>query len=100
MAILVIYARLPAINQRESPMSSMNISLPRAMKEWVEAQGRDGNHSNSSDHIRGLIRKDRELRLRQEQLAQAIDVAEASGTTEQGLDAIWARVQQSHPGRD
>ncbi len=41
-------------------MATMNISLPDQMKEWVEAQTKDGRYANSSDYMRDLIRRDRE----------------------------------------
>lgn len=47
-------------------MATMNISLPDAMKAWVEAQAEGGRYSNSSDHVRDLIRRDQE---RQDKIA-------------------------------
>lgn len=41
-------------------MATMNVSLPDAMKEWVERQSDDGRYSNSSDYVRDLIRRDQE----------------------------------------
>ena len=42
-------------------MATMNISLPDAMKNWVEQQARSGRYSNASDYVRDLIRKDQDL---------------------------------------
>jgi len=41
-------------------MSTMNISLPEAMKRWVERQAKSGRFGNSSDYVRELIRRDQE----------------------------------------
>ncbi len=41
-------------------MATMNVSLPDAMKEWVEAQARGGRYSNASDYVRDLVRRDQE----------------------------------------
>ena len=41
-------------------MATMNVSLPNAMKSWVEDQSKDGRYSNASDYVRDLIRKDQE----------------------------------------
>jgi len=41
-------------------MATMNVSLPDAMKSWVESLARSGRYSNSSDYVRDLIRKDQE----------------------------------------
>ena len=42
-------------------MATMNVSLPDAMKDWVEQQARSGRYSNASDYVRDLIRKDQDL---------------------------------------
>jgi len=36
-------------------MATMNVSLPEAMKAWVESLARSGRYSNSSDYVRDLI---------------------------------------------
>lgn len=41
-------------------MATMNISLPDAMKEWVERQATGGRYGNVSDYVRDLIRRDQE----------------------------------------
>jgi len=41
-------------------MATMNISLPEAMKAWVEKSARFGRYSNSSDYVRDLIRRDQD----------------------------------------
>ena len=43
----------------------MNISLPAALKSFVDAQVSEGGYGTSSEYVRDLIRKDQErLRLR------------------------------------
>ncbi len=41
-------------------MATMNVSLPDAMKMWVEEQAETGRYSNASDYVRDLIRRDQE----------------------------------------
>ena len=41
-------------------MATMNVSLPDAMKDWVEAQAQSGRYGNASDYVRDLIRHDQE----------------------------------------
>jgi antitoxin ParD1/3/4 len=43
-------------NTQEAPMATMNISLPQAMKDFVEGQVATGRYANASDFIRDLIR--------------------------------------------
>lgn len=42
-------------------MGTMNISLPDAMKRFVDKQVRDGAYAGSSEYVRELIRKDRDV---------------------------------------
>ena len=44
-------------------MTSLNISLPEALKEYVEGQVSTGNWGTPSEYIRQLIREDKERRL-------------------------------------
>lgn len=60
-------------------MATMNVSLPEAMKAWVESQSRDGQYGNASDYIRDLIRKDRERKEAVAALQAAITEGIESG---------------------
>lgn len=55
-------------------MTSLNISLPEALKDYVEGQVASGDWSTPSEYVRELIREDKERRmgnLEQELLAAA-----------------------------
>jgi antitoxin ParD1/3/4 len=45
------------------PMTSLNISLPEALKTYVEGQVASGDWGTPSEYIRELIRQDKERRL-------------------------------------
>jgi antitoxin ParD1/3/4 len=45
------------------PMTSLNISLPEALKQYVEGQVASGDWGTPSEYVRELIRKDKERRL-------------------------------------
>lgn len=45
-------------------MTSLNISLPEALKKYVEGQVSSGDWGTPSEYIRELIRQDKERRLR------------------------------------
>jgi len=46
-------------------MSTMNISLPDSLKEFVDQQVATGGYGTSSEYVRELIRRDQErIRLR------------------------------------
>lgn len=44
-------------------MASLNISLPEALKQYVERQVHSGDWGTPSEYIRELIRQDKERRL-------------------------------------
>lgn len=59
-------------------MATMNVSLPEAMKKWVEDQARSERYSNSSDYVRDLIRRDQE---------QATKIAHIQALVTEGLES-------------
>ena len=60
-------------------MATMNISLPEPMKDFVEAQARDGSFANVSDYVRDLIRRDQERRQAIAEIQALVDEGLASG---------------------
>lgn len=60
-------------------MSTMNISLPEAMKRWVERQAKSGRFGNSSDYVRDLIRRDQERQAKIAHMQALVDEGIASG---------------------
>ncbi len=39
-------------------MSTMNVSLPDQMKQWIDSKIEEGQYHNVSEYVRALIRKD------------------------------------------
>jgi antitoxin ParD1/3/4 len=73
-------------------MATMNVSLPDAMKQWVEEQVETGRYANSSDVIRDLVRKEQARADAREKLDQMVDQALASGITSYSKEELLARV--------
>ncbi|MDZ4376064.1 MAG: type II toxin-antitoxin system ParD family antitoxin [Phenylobacterium sp.] len=69
-------------------MATMNVSLPDAMKDWVESQTRSGRYGNASDYVRDLIRQDQERRDKILSMQRLIDEGLASGVSESSMDDI------------
>jgi putative addiction module antidote protein, CC2985 family len=69
-------------------MATMNVSLPDAMKDWVEAQARTGRYSNASDYVRDLIRRDQERAGALAELQTLITEGLASGISERTIDEV------------
>ena len=60
-------------------MATMNVSLPKRMKEWVEKRAAEGSFANSSDYIRDLIREDEERQRAYDEIMDAAESGLASG---------------------
>lgn len=71
-------------------MATMNVSLPDAMKNWVERQADDGRYSNSSDYVRDLIRRDQERARKISAMNALIEEGLASGVGTMTMDEIRA----------
>lgn len=80
-------------------MATMNVSLPDAMKEWVESQTRTGRYGNASDYVRDLIRRDQERTDKIVAMQRLIDEAEESGINPRSLDEILAGARQQARAR-
>jgi antitoxin ParD1/3/4 len=68
-------------------VATLNISLPDAMREWIDAQVRVGEYANASDYIRDLIRHDQRQR---EALRLALIEAEQSGVSTRKVGDVIA----------
>lgn len=68
-------------------MATMNISLPDAMREWIETQIATGEYANASDYMRDLIRHDQRQR---EALTLALIEGEQSGVSSKKVGNIIA----------
>ncbi len=72
-------------------MATLNLSLPDAMKAWVEARG--GRYNNASEYARDLIRRDQTSRETLERLQAAIDQGRRSGISDRSADEILAEAK-------
>ena len=77
-------------------MSTMNISLPEALKTFVDEQVNSCGYGTSSEYVRELIRKDQDrLRLRNLLLAGAESELGPSPVTPDYFDSL--RLRASRP---
>jgi antitoxin ParD1/3/4 len=84
-------------------MATMTISLPDPMKDWVEAQIRQGDYASTSDYMRDLIRRDRERRshaeLSLDDVQRIVAEARAGGTSDKTLADILAEAKSEAKAR-
>ncbi|CAN7621760.1 type II toxin-antitoxin system ParD family antitoxin [Pararhizobium sp. LjRoot238] len=74
-------------------MATMNVSLPDAMKDWVEAQTKTGRYANASDYVRDLIRKDQERTDKVAAMQRFVDEGLKSGVGNRSKDELFAAAQ-------
>lgn len=81
-------------------MATMNVSLPDPMKDWVEAQMKDGKYSNTSDYVRHLIRRDQDRADAVAEIQKAIEEGIASGEPQPfDFREFKARMRAQHANR-
>jgi antitoxin ParD1/3/4 len=78
-------------------MTSMNISLPDAMKSFIENQVASGGYGTASEYIRELIREDQK-RKAQEKIEAAL-VQGLKSPSHRMTDADWERIDREVESR-
>jgi antitoxin ParD1/3/4 len=78
-------------------MATMNVSLPDAMKDWVEACVGTGRYANASDYVRDLIRRDQEQAEKIAHWRRLIEEADAGGYSDRSMTDILADVRTRQP---
>jgi antitoxin ParD1/3/4 len=69
---------MPLLMQ-EVPMTSMNISVPDLMRQWVQSRIESGSYASVSDYVRDLIRRDQSANADREKRLTALDASIARG---------------------
>lgn len=69
-------------------MTTMNISLPDVMKEFIDTQVQERGYSTSSEYVRDLIRND-QVRQAEQRLAALILEGLESGLAIPVNEAYW-----------
>ena len=81
-------------------MATMNVSLPDAMKAWVEDRSRSGRYSNASDYVRDLIRRDQDRAEKIVKMQALIDEALASGEGQRSMEQLEDEAQARLSARE
>lgn len=69
-------------------MATMNVSLPDAMKTWVEQQANSGRYSNASDYVRDLIHRDQERADKLARMQALVDEGRNSGIGNRSMEEL------------
>lgn len=68
--------------------TTMNISLPPALKQWVDRQIDEGGFSTASEYVRQLIREEQKRQLRLA-IEAKLEEGEASGEPVPVTERTW-----------
>lgn len=79
-------------------MSTMNISLPDALKSFVDEQVSQRGYGTSSEYMRELIRKDQDRSRLRALLLQGVESAPGEPVDRAYFDTLRGRVQQRARG--
>lgn len=69
-------------------MSTMNVSLPDQMKQWIDDKIKDGEYHNVSEYVRALIRKDQAEHEKLLAFRAAIDHGRSSGVDKRDIKGV------------
>ena len=76
----------------------MNISLPEALRQFVDERVAEGSFANASDYVRALIRDDRAKRAQATLEAKLLEGLE-SGPPIVADDAYWEGIKREVDAR-
>lgn len=68
--------------------TTMNVSLPESLREWVDEQVEKGGFGSASEYVRHVLREERK-RLAQELLEEMLMEGINSGPATEMTDADW-----------
>ncbi len=72
------------------PMTSLNVSLPKPLKDYIEDRVSAGGYSTPSEYVRALIREDRKRRSQQKLESMLLEGLESGPGIEVNA-AYWAK---------
>jgi antitoxin ParD1/3/4 len=80
-------------------ITSLNVSLPKVLKDYVESRVNDGGYSTPSEYVRELIREDQKRRA-VEMLEALLAEGLSSGEPAKADRKYWAEKRRKLSERD
>lgn len=74
--------------------TSMNISLPESMREWIEERVAAEGFGTASEYLRALVREDQKRKARKALERKLVDALESGEATEM-TQADWAHIRST-----
>ena len=78
-------------------MGTMNISLPDALRSFVEEQVAEGGYGSTSEYVRELIRRELDRTRVRDLLLEGARSAPVVTADEQYFEALRERIRHSQP---
>jgi antitoxin ParD1/3/4 len=75
-------------------MTSMNVSLPDAMRDYIEEQVNGGGYSSVSEYFRELVRQDQKRKANERLEAMLLEGIN-SGTATEMTSQDWEEIRQA-----
>ncbi len=81
-------------------MSQLNVSIPPALRSWIDHRVAEGRYSSASDLVRDLLRRDQESAADETEWLRAL-IAEglASGVVEKDASEVLRDIIAERPAR-
>ena len=81
-------------------MSQLNVSIPPALRSWIDHRLAEGRYSSASDLVRDLLRRDQESAADETEWLRAL-IAEglASGVVEKEASEVLRDIIAERPAR-
>jgi antitoxin ParD1/3/4 len=89
------------MNAYNSAMSQLNVTMPPALREWIDLRVAEGRYANASDYVRDLVRRDQDAAQDEtEWLRGAIAEGLASGVIDEDPREVLRQIMAEHPSAD
>jgi antitoxin ParD1/3/4 len=81
-------------------MSQLNVSIPPALKSWIDGRVAEGRYSSASDYVRDLVRRDQDSAADETAwLRGLIDEGLAGGVIDQEPEDVLREIMAEYPAR-
>jgi antitoxin ParD1/3/4 len=74
--------------------TTMNVSLPKELKKWVDEQVKAGGYGTASEYMRDVLRRARERQARRDIDAKLIESLESGPAVEMD-EKDWASIRRA-----
>jgi antitoxin ParD1/3/4 len=76
-------------------MPVVTVTVPDAMKAWLDSQAETGRYVDAADYVRDLIRRDQERAAKISNMQTLVDEGLASGTSDETMDDILKSLHEA-----